>query len=70
MLATVLALAGSFFLFDKLSSLMRNSALSLQTIGHCAPLLLVAMAVSLMLADQRTEATDPREEHAKAGRYE
>ena len=66
MLAAVLAVAGSLFLFDKLSSLMRNSSLSLQTIGHAAPLLLVVMGVSLIFADQSV-ASDPREEHVKAG---
>lgn len=70
MLAAVLAVAGSLFLFDKLSSLMRNSTLSLQTIGHCAPLLLVVMAVSLITADQGALASDPREECAKEGHHE
>jgi len=70
MLAAVLAVAGTLFLFDKLSSLMRNSTLSLQTIGHSAPLLLVVMAVSLMLADQSAGAIDPREERAKEGHRE
>ncbi|MGA8151408.1 MAG: hypothetical protein WB952_10700 [Terriglobales bacterium] len=70
MLAAVLAVAGTLFLFDKLSSLMRNSSLSLQTIGHAAPLLLVVMAVSLMLADQGAVATDPREERGQGGHHE
>jgi len=69
MLAAVLAVAGSLFLFDKLSSLMRNIAVPFGAIGHAAPLLLVVMAVSLMLADQNT-ATDAREPHAKAGHHE
>ena len=70
MLAAVLAVAGSLFLFDKLSSLMRNSSLSLHAIGHSAPLLLVVMAASLLLADQGTVAADPREERVKAGHHE
>jgi len=69
MLAAVLAVAGTLFLFDKLSSLMRISSLSLQTIGHVAPVLLIAMAVSLMQADQRV-AADRREECAKEGHHE
>jgi hypothetical protein len=69
MLAAVLAVAGSLFLFDKLSSLMRISSLSLQAIGHAAPLLLIVMAVSLMLADHGA-ATDLRGERVKEGRHE
>jgi len=63
MLAAVLAVAGTLFLFDKLSSLMRISSLSLQTIGHVALLLLIAMAVSLMQADQRVASECAKEGH-------
>jgi hypothetical protein len=70
MLAAVLAVAGTLFLFDKLSSLMRHSTLSLQTIGHFSPLLLVVMGVSLILADQSIVAADSRQDSAKAGHHE
>jgi len=68
MLAIVLAMAGTLFVFDKLSSLMQISIFSVHNIEHAAPLFLFVMAFSLMLADQTTVAAS--EGRAKAGHHE
>ena len=54
--AGVLAVAGTWLLFDKLAFFMRNLDLT-QTIGHASPALLVAVAVSLILASAGAEPT-------------
>jgi hypothetical protein len=68
MLAAVLAVAGTLFLFDKLGSLMRAGLLSFHTVMHSAPVFLVVLGVSLMLADQGARTADlgngrPQEGH-------
>ena len=50
-LAAALAVAGTLFLFDKLGTLMRTGDLFSHAILHSAPMFLVVMGVSLMLAD-------------------
>lgn len=68
LLAAALAVVGTLFLFDKLGSLMQNGALSLDAIVHAAPVLVVVLGVSLLLADQSGPAS--RNERAKEGRHE
>ena len=52
LLAAALAVAGTLFFFDKLGSLMQNDTFSLQAMLHAAPVLVVVLGVSLLLADQ------------------
>lgn len=52
LLAAALAIVGTLFFFDKLGSLMQNGALSLQAFVHAAPVLVIVLGVSLLLADQ------------------
>ena len=68
LLAAALAVVGTLFLFDKLGSLMQNGAFSLEAIVHAAPVLVVVLGVSLLLADQSGSAS--RNERAKEGRHE
>ena len=67
LLAAALAVAGTLFFFDKLGSLMQ-SALSLQAIVHAAPILVVVLGATLLLADQ--SGFVPRIERRKDNRYE
>ena len=65
-LAGALAVAGTWFLFDKLASLMHNIELSRAL--DAAPAILIGVAVSLLLA---TEGTDPAStEPSRMARYE
>jgi hypothetical protein len=66
-LTAALAVAGTLFLFDKLGTLMRTSDLFSRAILHSAPMLLVVVGVSLMLADAVTPGAS---NHPKEGRYE
>jgi len=68
LLAAALAVVGTLFLFDKLGSLMQNGAFSFDAIVHAAPVLVVVLGVSLLLADQSGSAS--RNERAKEGRHE
>jgi hypothetical protein len=54
--AAAMAVAGTLFMFDKLGSLVRAGVLSWQTTLHGAPMLLVVLGVSLLLADQERMA--------------
>jgi len=58
MLAAVLAVAGTLFLFDKLGSLMQAGLLCFNTVMHSARLLLVVLGVSLVLADPGAGTAD------------
>ena len=66
-LAGALAAAGTWFLFDKLASLVRNLDLS-QAILHASPPLLVGVAVILILASSGTEPGSAP--HSREGRHE
>ena len=65
-LAGALAVAGTWFLFDKLARLMHNIELS--RVLDAAPAILIVVAVSLLLA---TEGTEPAgTQPSRVGRYE
>ena len=65
-LAGALAVAGTWFLFDKLVPLMHNLELS-RALG-AAPAILIGVAVTLLLA---TEGTEPAStQPSRVGRYE
>jgi hypothetical protein len=66
LLAAALAVAGTLFFFDKLGSLMQNTTLSLQEVVHAAPVLVIVLGVSLLLADQTGVASQNKRE----GRHE
>jgi hypothetical protein len=70
MLAAVLAVAGTLFLFDKLGSLMHAGLLSFNTVMHSAPLLLAVLGVSLILADQGAGTADMGSGRPTEGHYE
>jgi hypothetical protein len=66
LLAAALAVAGTLFFFDKLGSLMQNTTLSFEAMVHTAPVLVVVLGVSLLLADQTGMASQNKGE----GRHE
>lgn len=68
LLAAALAVAGTLFFFDKLGSLMQSGTFSLQAMLHAAPVLVVVLGVSLLLADQSRAAS--RNQGSKEGRHE
>jgi predicted tellurium resistance membrane protein TerC len=57
-LAFALAVAGTLFVFDKLSSFA--SIVSAPAIQHIAPVFLAVIGLSLMLADQSCERSSQR----------
>jgi len=64
-IAAALAVAGTLFLSDKLGSLMFASNLLLHVVQRTAPVLLVALGLTLLFADHYavvTEASDQRQE--------
>lgn len=67
LLAAALAVVGTLFFLDKLGSLMQ-SALSLQAVVHAAPMLVVVLGISLLLADH--SAVAPRNQRSREGRHE
>ena len=67
-LAAALAVAGTLFLFDKLGTLMRTGDLFSHAILHSAPMFLVVVGVSLMLAEAVPWRTGNR--HSAEGRHE
>lgn len=52
LLAAALAVAGTLFFFDKLGSLMQSGMLSLGSIVHTAPVLVIVVGVGLLLATE------------------
>jgi hypothetical protein len=66
-LAGALAVAGTWFLFEKCAFLVRNLDLA-RAILHASPALLVGVAVSLILASAGTEPGSTR--HSGEGRHE
>jgi hypothetical protein len=68
LLAAALAIAGTLFFFDKLGSLLQNGAFSLQAALHAAPVLVVVLGISLLLADQSGIAS--RSQRSREGRHE
>jgi hypothetical protein len=67
LLAAALAVVGTLFLLDKLGSLMQ-STLSLQAVVHAAPVLVVVLGISLLLADH--SAVVSRNQPSREGRHE
>ena len=67
LLATVMAVAGAPFLFDKLGFLVRTSILSLPAVSHLAPVLLAAVGAILVLADQDAAKMPSGEPRQKEG---
>lgn len=65
-LAGALAVAGIWFLFDKLAPLMHNMEVSRAL--HAAPAILLAVAVTLLLAAAGADPTGTQ--HVSGGRYE
>lgn len=53
-LAAALAVAGTLFIFDKLGSFMRTGNLVLHACLHSAPIFMLVMGVSLLVADLGT----------------
>jgi hypothetical protein len=70
LLASVMAVAGAPYLFDKLGSLVQTSMVSLGVVLHSAPALLVVAGAILLLADQSAMTTDAGNRRPKEGRYE
>jgi len=70
MLAAAMAVAGTLFVFDKLGSLMHTGLASFHSIAHAAPIFLVALGMSLMLADQNGRTENPGAGVRKEGHYE
>ena len=66
-LAGALAIAGTWFLFDKFAFLVRHLDLS-QAIVHASPALLVGVAISLILASAGTEPGSAQP--SREGRHE
>jgi len=66
-LAAALAVAGTLFLFDKLGCFMRTGNLLSHALVHSAPVFLVVVGVSLMLADAVTTGAS---KHSNEGGYE
>lgn len=66
-LALAMALAGTWFLFDRFAYLLRSSDL-LQASLHAAPLLLAGVAVSLVLASVKGEPAG--REQSRKSQYE
>ncbi len=62
LLAAIMAVAGTLFLFDKLGPLMRTNLLSFNTVMHASPLLLVVLGVSLLWADEGAASAKPTNE--------
>jgi len=69
-IAAFMALAGTLFLFDKLGYFMRTGLISLSSALHAAPMFLVVLGVSLMLADQGEMTGKPGNQRAKEGHHE
>jgi hypothetical protein len=67
-LAAALAVAGTLFIFDKLGCFIRTSNLLSHAFVHSAPMFLVVMGVSLMVADLGTARK--RSRRPREGRYE
>lgn len=67
LLAAALAVVGTLFFLDKLGSLM-SSTLSLQAVVHAAPVMVVVLGISLLLADHT--AVVSRNERSREGRHE
>jgi hypothetical protein len=65
--AAAMAVAGTLLMFDKLGSLVRSGTLSWQTTLHGAPSLLVALGVSLLLADRGRVTPAPAPRSGKEG---
>lgn len=69
-LAAAMAVVGTLFLFDKLGSLMRTGLISFAAVLHSAPILLVAMGVSLLLAEPGVPSASPHAGDWREGHYE
>lgn len=67
-LAAALAVAGTLFIFDKLGSFIQSSNLVSHAFVHSAPMFLVVMGVSLMVAELGTART--RSDRRKEAPYE
>lgn len=67
-LAAALAVAGTLFIFDKLGSFIANSNFLSHAFLHSAPMFLVVMAVSLVVAEAGT--TRGKTNRSREGRYE
>jgi len=68
LLAAALAVVGTLFFLDKLGSLMQNSTLSLEAVVHSAPVLVVVLGISLLLADHTGVVA--RSQRSREGRHE
>jgi len=69
-LAAAMAVAGAPFLFDKLGSLVRTSLLSMPSVLHSAPVLLVAVGAILLLAEQGAITTESGRPEKEGGPHE
>ena len=67
-LAAALAVAGTLFIFDKLGSFIRATSFVSHAFVHSAPMFLVVVGVSLMVADLGT--TCAKGNRPREGRYE
>jgi hypothetical protein len=67
-LAAALAVAGTLFIFDKLGCFMRTGSLFSHAFLHSAPVFLVVMGVSLMVAELGT--TGAKGNRPRERRYE
>jgi hypothetical protein len=67
-LAAALAVAGTLFVFDKLGSFMQTGNFLSHAFLHSAPMLLVVVGVSLIVADLGT--THAKSNRPREGRYE
>jgi len=67
-LAAALAVAGTLFIFDKLGSFMRTSNFLSYAFLRSAPMFLIVIGVSLMVADLGTTCT--KDNRPGEGRYE
>ena len=69
-LAAGMAVAGAPFLFGRLGSLMQTSFLSVAAFLHSAPVLLVAVGVVLLLAEQGALTSGAAKREKQGARHE
>ena len=67
-LAAALAVAGTLFMFDKLGCFIQRGNFLSHSFLHSAPMFLVVMGVSLIVADLGTICT--KSNRSREGRYE
>jgi hypothetical protein len=70
LLAAVLAVAGTLFIFDRLGSLIQGGMFCLRTVTHTSPALLVVVGLTLLLAEGTTAQSNGGKDDLKQAPHE